>query len=292
VNRVDTINAGMDRLSALQDVQIPSLEGKVSEEEWKLRIDLAAAYRLIAHYGWRAAFDREVFERRAFFRATLVQQEPEQTRQTGRSTFFVLSAVTAGLLYFAMTKPQPVFPGTAEPVTETKRAVPDPFELPGVKPETVPMEPLPGIVVPELEVEPVRVAPEPAPVPVLERGGEREAPMVEQRPATVVRAEARPSRPPAAQEAAAPVKVSTPAPAAAPARVAAPAKATVDLKALERHQVILYNQSFLASDAARRERLMASRVAFVKRLEACSTDVCKRDTYLARNQEVAGIMAR
>jgi ribulose-5-phosphate 4-epimerase/fuculose-1-phosphate aldolase len=52
MNRVDTINAGMDRLSALQDVRIPSLEGKVSEEEWKLRIDLAAAYRLIAHYGW------------------------------------------------------------------------------------------------------------------------------------------------------------------------------------------------------------------------------------------------
>lgn len=52
MNRVDTINAGMDRLSALQDVHIPSLEGKCSEEEWKLRIDLAAAYRLIAHYGW------------------------------------------------------------------------------------------------------------------------------------------------------------------------------------------------------------------------------------------------
>lgn len=52
MNRVDNISAGMDRLSALKDVQIPSLEGKCSEEEWKLRIDLAAAYRLIAHYGW------------------------------------------------------------------------------------------------------------------------------------------------------------------------------------------------------------------------------------------------
>ncbi|WP_226663762.1 class II aldolase/adducin family protein [Microbulbifer aggregans] len=31
---------------------IPSLEGKVSAEEWQLRVDLAAAYRLIAHYGW------------------------------------------------------------------------------------------------------------------------------------------------------------------------------------------------------------------------------------------------
>ena len=30
----------------------PSLEGKVSDEEWAIRVDLAAAYRLVAHYGW------------------------------------------------------------------------------------------------------------------------------------------------------------------------------------------------------------------------------------------------
>jgi ribulose-5-phosphate 4-epimerase/fuculose-1-phosphate aldolase len=29
-----------------------SLEGKISEEEWKLRVDLAATYRLVALYGW------------------------------------------------------------------------------------------------------------------------------------------------------------------------------------------------------------------------------------------------
>ena len=28
------------------------VRGKVSEEEWKVRVDLAAAYRLVAHYGW------------------------------------------------------------------------------------------------------------------------------------------------------------------------------------------------------------------------------------------------
>jgi ribulose-5-phosphate 4-epimerase/fuculose-1-phosphate aldolase len=32
--------------------KIASLEGKVSAEEWKLRVDLAATYRLVAHYGW------------------------------------------------------------------------------------------------------------------------------------------------------------------------------------------------------------------------------------------------
>lgn len=29
-----------------------SVKNKVSEEEWQLRVDLAAAYRLIAHFGW------------------------------------------------------------------------------------------------------------------------------------------------------------------------------------------------------------------------------------------------
>ena len=31
---------------------IPSLHGQVSDQEWALRCDLAAAYRLVAHYGW------------------------------------------------------------------------------------------------------------------------------------------------------------------------------------------------------------------------------------------------
>nr|WP_295373630.1 class II aldolase/adducin family protein [uncultured Sphingosinicella sp.] len=39
-------------VSPLASVEIPSLEGKVSDEEWKIRVDLAAAYRLIAFYGW------------------------------------------------------------------------------------------------------------------------------------------------------------------------------------------------------------------------------------------------
>ncbi len=38
--------------SPLSSIEIPSLEGRVPEEEWKIRVDLAAAYRLIAYYGW------------------------------------------------------------------------------------------------------------------------------------------------------------------------------------------------------------------------------------------------
>ena len=31
---------------------VPSLKNKVSPEEWAVRIDLAASYRLVAHFGW------------------------------------------------------------------------------------------------------------------------------------------------------------------------------------------------------------------------------------------------
>ena len=33
-------------------IAVPSKKGEVSTEEWRLRVDLAAAYRLIALYGW------------------------------------------------------------------------------------------------------------------------------------------------------------------------------------------------------------------------------------------------
>ncbi|GAA4034621.1 class II aldolase/adducin family protein [Sphingomonas rosea] len=52
MNRVDNMMGDMGKLRALSEVEIPSLEGKVSDEEWKLRVDLAAAYRLVAHHGW------------------------------------------------------------------------------------------------------------------------------------------------------------------------------------------------------------------------------------------------
>lgn len=52
MNRVETMNRGIDGATALTDVAIPSLKGKVSDEEWSIRVDLAAAYRLVAYYGW------------------------------------------------------------------------------------------------------------------------------------------------------------------------------------------------------------------------------------------------
>lgn len=54
MGRVEVIGkmGQMADLAPLHSVEIPSLEGKVSQEEWKIRVDLAAAYRLVAHYGW------------------------------------------------------------------------------------------------------------------------------------------------------------------------------------------------------------------------------------------------
>lgn len=52
MSRVTNIDRGVDDVRAAGDIEIPDLRGKVSEEEWKIRVDLAAAYRLVAHYGW------------------------------------------------------------------------------------------------------------------------------------------------------------------------------------------------------------------------------------------------
>ena len=52
MNRVDSINRGMGEIRPLESVDIPPMKDKVSEEEWAIRVDLAAAYRMVAHYGW------------------------------------------------------------------------------------------------------------------------------------------------------------------------------------------------------------------------------------------------
>jgi len=52
MNRVEDINRGMAGRKPIESVEVSSLEGKVSDSEWAIRVDLAAAYRMIAHYGW------------------------------------------------------------------------------------------------------------------------------------------------------------------------------------------------------------------------------------------------
>jgi ribulose-5-phosphate 4-epimerase/fuculose-1-phosphate aldolase len=37
---------------AVETLDIPSMRHRIGEAEWQARLDLAAAYRLVAHYGW------------------------------------------------------------------------------------------------------------------------------------------------------------------------------------------------------------------------------------------------
>ena len=52
MNRLESMARGMAIAQPLDSIEIPSVQGKVSEEEWALRVDLAAAYRIVADYGW------------------------------------------------------------------------------------------------------------------------------------------------------------------------------------------------------------------------------------------------
>jgi len=52
MGRVENIAKSMAAAHAMANVDIPPMQDKVSAEEWKIRIDLAAAYRLVAHFGW------------------------------------------------------------------------------------------------------------------------------------------------------------------------------------------------------------------------------------------------
>jgi ribulose-5-phosphate 4-epimerase/fuculose-1-phosphate aldolase len=52
MGRVDAIARSMAEAHALSTLEIPPMQDEVSAEEWKIRVDLAAAYRLVAHFGW------------------------------------------------------------------------------------------------------------------------------------------------------------------------------------------------------------------------------------------------
>src|SRR5262245_30053296 len=39
-------------MAVVTHLDVPQIRGRISEEEWAARVDLAAAYRLAAHYGW------------------------------------------------------------------------------------------------------------------------------------------------------------------------------------------------------------------------------------------------
>src|SRR5436189_4500821 len=52
MGRVDAIAQSMAGAHVLSTVEIPPMQDRVGAEEWKVRVELAAAYRLVAYYGW------------------------------------------------------------------------------------------------------------------------------------------------------------------------------------------------------------------------------------------------
>ncbi len=48
------MNVSLHQRSDIPRFDIPNVKNKVSEAEWKTRVDLAACYRLVAHYGWNS----------------------------------------------------------------------------------------------------------------------------------------------------------------------------------------------------------------------------------------------
>jgi hypothetical protein len=77
-----------------------------------------------------------------------------------------------------------------------------------------------------------------------------------------------------------------------PSRAASPAASSgIDLAALEQHQSLLYRQSYLQADGRKRALLLNNRASFLRRLGDCTSDRCRRDAYLSRNQQIVTIMS-
>lgn len=230
---------------------------------------IAAAYHLLATPARRAAHDRSAAAQRAMiFSAGGGAAPAPRRRQTGRLTFFLLSAATAGLLYAALNRPAAVI-GAAAPASASA-AQPAAVAISVPVAEEVVASP---VTVPEPEL--VEVSPSEPQVPTLvaaplrTNGEEREQ----------------------TGEASAPgraAEVALAVPRARPTIV----EPAIDLGALERHQNLYFDQSLRVGDEQRRARLLETRAAFLRRLEGCGDDLCRRDTYLQRNQEIAAIMQR
>ena len=47
-------------MQTARSLEIPSVKAQVSDEEWRARLDLAACYRLVAHYGWTHLINNHV----------------------------------------------------------------------------------------------------------------------------------------------------------------------------------------------------------------------------------------
>ena len=66
--------------------------------------------------------------------------------------------------------------------------------------------------------------------------------------------------------------------------------APAQLANLDRQQALLFNQSWVRADAAKRAQLLTTRDRFITRRDGCRSDACATAVYLARMREVSEIM--
>jgi hypothetical protein len=69
-----------------------------------------------------------------------------------------------------------------------------------------------------------------------------------------------------------------------------PPQSTIDLAELDRHRVLLEQQSLRFADEGKQTRLRNTGETFAAALATCASDPCRRDLYLRRNQEITDIM--
>lgn len=247
--------------------------------------EIGAAYEVLRDPGRRAAYDAgRVATVGPVAGAVAIPQARVRGGAIGRNAFIVLALATGGLAWWGLdrTAAPPV------PLAETVR------EEPGVTQVEVAVAPpaREEEAVEEIELPPPPVIREELASPVVV---DPPLPMVAKDPPA--RPEQRPERravverPVAAARSVAESRAAARSVAPIPARPAAEAGAqAVDLSGLEQHLRLLTDQSVRAGTSEERARIFATSGAFVARLNACSSQACRRDAYLARNQEVAAIM--
>lgn len=240
--------------------------------------EVTAAYEVLRDPERRAAHDRRLARERgapvsiAPAVAAGRAGSPVRGGHLGRNLFFLIVAGTGVLAWQMTVRTQPVPAGHSGAVAARQTAAtPEPQLAPSPVPDKEPM----------VDEPPVAVAAAQVPLP---SEPEMELPPLPEVRHPVAMATPRPVPSPA------PVRTparSIPAKAVAPAPSPAPAS---DLAELDRHLVVLTDQSFRFGTAAKRARLVATGDAFAAKLKACATDSCRRDSYLRRNEEVAEIM--
>lgn len=249
--------------------------------------EIGAAYEVLRDPDRRAAYDAgRIATVGPVAGAVALPEARVRGGALGRNAFIGLALATAGLAWWGLDRTAPApMPATAPARQEPKVAQADVAVAPPTrKEEEVDLPPPPPVI--EEELAPPVVVDVPLPM-VAEVARARPEQRPEQRPERKVAARRAVAQPVVARRA-----IAQPAERSATTMPARSEPEAVDLTGLERHLRLLTDQSVRAGTGEERARIFATSGAFVARLNACASQACSRDAYLARNQEVAAIMRR